>query len=1370
MRWKILVILLTTILLVGVVSGATSTINPVWKAAIVNETYIDTFSNVVSNTVGEKIWQGSSDTLTNNIEIDCAGSGQTNKFTYLTRQIITFPNMSSSLPAGSTITSAYLQFEDQSHENTIGLSPYAYLVLVAGTPSNPISIVKSDYHTFSTTPLSSTNYSTTTPPAIVTFPLNSNGISFLSSPNVGIYNVFYLLIEDDRANSFSGTWGADKYALYNTKYFRLVVTYSTVSIPVASFTKDKTDGTNPLTVTFTDTSTNTPTSWHWDFGDGDSTNHTVQNPVHTYTSAGEFHVNHEATNSAGTDESDEQTITVGDAPSASFTKNVTYGTIPFYVAFTSTSSGSGTKSYYWVFGDGSISTSANPTHQFTSVGSYATNVTVTTSYGTSQSGTQTITANQIPAPTASFTKDKTNGAAPLTVQFTDTSTGSPTSWYWVFGDGATSTSASPSHQYTTGTYSVNLTATNDGGSSTTATQEITVGTPPTSSFTILQDMGATPFTATFTFTGVGADSYLWNFGDSSTTNNTAQNPVHTFSSNGDFVVHVTATNTYGSTQSPDGTIHTGSAPVASFTKDKTSGAVPLDVQFTSTSTGASSYYWVFGDGSTSTLQNPSHQYASVGSFNANLTVYNTYAQSTSGTQGITVGAPPTATFTKNNAIGSVPLQVQFTSTSTGADSYYWVYGDGSTSTEENPVHTFSYAGIYTTNLTTTNTYGSTQSATQTIDVGIAPSGDNWNWNPAQFAYTIPSGVEVNKPITFTWTNSTSATPPFTFAWNAIAPNGTHIHSWSTSNPATFTPDVVGDWRFSNVVTNVYGSSTETDYWWTIRYPYNLSVSATPSSAGIPYTTTYTVTNVGGNTMSTYLWVGEDGWTSTSASPTRSITTAGSHTANVTVYFNALGVKNTSQVNTVTGLTPPTNVLWTANITEGTAQTTTASRFVKFIPSFDGTHTGINYSWSIHGQNNYANGQVSSADSEPVLEIESYSGGSRIGYGWVNLTVTTDAGVGVYNHTYNVDGLKPKVGSITPNAASGTLYPMDDVRYFITFDATNGAFPYNISVNYGDGSMYYNGQVVPTSSPSQLTPAFTTPSHNYASAGSYTVSVIGTNIWGVSNTFSQTYTIIPIPATPAATMRWSKQDGTTITSSYAGEQVYYTFNTVSNGRDPPYVGQDMDVFYIRLFKLDPATNSYIEQPQPQGLITQMYGALSYNTNSPITLTSSNVNPYYGYDASGMTAITFSGSNWTGSVPYTPTTAGTYRMYLVGVSLDPYDTIDTYYTYGYKDLSVVAKPIDVAKTGDWATNFGGEAFKMVIAVIVMIAAIGVPFAITREFNPYVEIVAAILGIGACYMAGLIPIWVIIGMVIIGAIVIFFMSRGGGAGGDTGGEVVG
>ncbi len=153
-----------------------------------------------------------------------------------------------------------------------------------------------------------------------------------------------------------------------------------------------------------------------------------------------------------------------------------------------------------------------------------------------------------PAPTASFTATPTTGSVPLTVNFTDTSTGGPTSWAWDFGDGGTSTAQSPSHTYTsTGTFTASLTATNGQGStSSSRTITVTQPTAPTASFTATPTTGSVPLTVNFTDTSTGGPtSWAWDFGDGGTS--TAQSPSHTYTSTGTFTASLTATNGQGST-------------------------------------------------------------------------------------------------------------------------------------------------------------------------------------------------------------------------------------------------------------------------------------------------------------------------------------------------------------------------------------------------------------------------------------------------------------------------------------------------------------------------------------------------------------------------------------------------------------------------------------------------------------------------------------------------------------------------------------------------------------------------------------------------------------------------------------------------------
>jgi len=264
--------------------------------------------------------------------------------------------------------------------------------------------------------------------------------------------------------------------------WRLELAQSGALTPVAEFVASPRSGAAPLAVTFTDCSSNTPTSWSWTFGDGSTS--TSRNPSHTYSSSGNYNVALTATNSAGSNTCTKNSyISVsggGGIPVANFTGNPTSGYTPLTVAFTDSSTNSPT-SWSWTFGDSSTSTSQNPSHVYSTAGSYTVALTATNSYGSNTNTKPSyITANAPPSPpVANFSGTPTSGNAPLAVTFTDSSTNSPTSWSWTFGDSSTSTSQNPSHTYTSaGSYTVALTATNAGGSNTnTKNNYITVNAP-----------------------------------------------------------------------------------------------------------------------------------------------------------------------------------------------------------------------------------------------------------------------------------------------------------------------------------------------------------------------------------------------------------------------------------------------------------------------------------------------------------------------------------------------------------------------------------------------------------------------------------------------------------------------------------------------------------------------------------------------------------------------------------------------------------------------------------------------------------------------------------------------------------------------------
>ena len=153
-----------------------------------------------------------------------------------------------------------------------------------------------------------------------------------------------------------------------------------------------------------------------------------------------------------------------------------------------------------------------------------------------------------PIVTSSFTADNVTGLTPLTVQFSDTSTGAPTSWSWDFGDNNSSTAQNPIHTFTaTGTYNVSLNASNAAGSNTITKVGYIIVIPifpPVANFSTNVSSGYVPLSVNFTDQSTNATSFLWDFGDG--TNSTAQNPIHTYRTIGSYTVSLTVTNAQGS--------------------------------------------------------------------------------------------------------------------------------------------------------------------------------------------------------------------------------------------------------------------------------------------------------------------------------------------------------------------------------------------------------------------------------------------------------------------------------------------------------------------------------------------------------------------------------------------------------------------------------------------------------------------------------------------------------------------------------------------------------------------------------------------------------------------------------------------------------
>lgn len=248
------------------------------------------------------------------------------------------------------------------------------------------------------------------------------------------------------------------------------------TVPVAGFSISPSAPASGQAVTFADASTGSPTGWQWNFGDG--TTSTAQNPSHTYSSAGAYTVTLSASNAAGSS-SASHTVTVivtTTAPVAAFTYNPAEPANGQAVTFMDDTTNNPTV-WSWSFGDSTASTAQNPSHTYSSAGTYTVTLTASNATGASIASQIVMVSQAGAGPTASFTVEPSVPIPAQPAAFTDTTTSSPTAWSWNFGDGSTSTTQYPYHTYlTAGTFTVTLTASNAGGSSI-ASQKVVVSAP-----------------------------------------------------------------------------------------------------------------------------------------------------------------------------------------------------------------------------------------------------------------------------------------------------------------------------------------------------------------------------------------------------------------------------------------------------------------------------------------------------------------------------------------------------------------------------------------------------------------------------------------------------------------------------------------------------------------------------------------------------------------------------------------------------------------------------------------------------------------------------------------------------------------------------
>ncbi|NLV26261.1 MAG: PKD domain-containing protein [Methanomicrobiales archaeon] len=621
---------------------------------------------------------------------------------------------------------------------------------------------------------------------------------------------------------------------------------------VSTFT-GQAKGPVPLELHFRDNSTGDDINgWNWSFGDKTPNVVGNPNPDHTYTKPGLFDVTLNASSPWDFNETTRTKYVNAYLPlSANFTyTNITGGCKPpvFPVTYTftpnETASGNSIPDVFnWSFGDGTANnTNKIASHEFLMPGWYSINLTTRNlTHDINQTKSEKI---RISGLYANFTADKTRAFQvttnePIKVNFTynepDVFDARGHTWDFGNGDGTHSGNQKVNTIYTQpGDYTVTFTVNNSCGETNSTQKVISIIEWPVPNFTYSPTYGSFPLKIQFNDISTDSpDQWEWDFGDGSG-HSLLKNPEHEYQNPGSYDVTLWVQNT--KIEGGPGQRSTTKRIVLSegfetkFEADPVRGVSPLTVQFTDTTEPpfVDEWSWDFGDNTVNKTQNPNHTYYDAGNFLVNLTVKNSTTQVMGTDQStIEVVEPIHANFEPNRtARMNETVGVTFKDLSTGNISdWFWQFGDGNISSEQEPTNFFPEFKEYNVNLTVYNTYyQDVSSFNETVNItemrapladfigypriverdedvyfeqkaqGPEISSYLWEFGDGQTStnpnpvhqYTLPGKYNVNLTVKNPWGNDTEPKPRYISVKGLIADFTTVPAEWAVMNtPVTF---------------------------------------------------------------------------------------------------------------------------------------------------------------------------------------------------------------------------------------------------------------------------------------------------------------------------------------------------------------------------------------------------------------------------------------------------------------------------------------------------------------------------------------------------------------------------------------------------------
>ncbi len=496
--------------------------------------------------------------------------------------------------------------------------------------------------------------------------------------------------------------------------------------------------------------------WQWDFGDGTSQNVIFPgdpNVAHMYSNPGTFQVTLTVTDSDSCTNTTFRDVIIVANPIADFNYTPACNQQPVqFNDLSSINGGNSLFSWYWEFGDpasgvNNISTLQNPSHIFSTGGSFDVLLIVTNTDGCTDTVTYPVAVN--PLPDVQITTDADTVCVNAVANFYGSGSVNIVTWQWTFGDGGTSVLQDPQHVYASpGTYNVTLTGMDDNGCDSTATYTMTVNPLPYADFNTSAPScvnSSVDFFDLSSAPGGWVTEWHWYFGDGFDTIVLFPDPPnvsHTYTAAGSYIASLVITSNAGCTDSITREVTVSISPQAEFT----AGGPRCDgnlIQFFDESIGfgtdIQAWAWDFGDPASgsnniSNLQNPYHLFSSPGTYNIFLEVMNANGCYDTISHSVEIYAPPPVYFLVSPPGGVCQNDTAYffvdpdTTNVSTVMSYFWDFGDPASGTSDtssmpNPWHMFTTFGTFDVSLTITDTAGCTNTVILPVNVLEIPTPD-----------------------------------------------------------------------------------------------------------------------------------------------------------------------------------------------------------------------------------------------------------------------------------------------------------------------------------------------------------------------------------------------------------------------------------------------------------------------------------------------------------------------------------------------------------------------------------------------------------------------------------------------------------------------